>query len=205
PQGMSPEVMARAFEPFFTTKGRGRGTGLGLAVSYGIVRQHGGTIRLESKVGAGTRACLYLPATDVTPSSLHKAEQPGPRRERSHSGRAIVVEDESAIRSLVIQLMKDLGFTVDGAPTGDDAWELCKTADPPYDIVVTDIAMPGMNGHQLVRRIRTERPGSAIVYMTGCADTTLEQYGVGGDIPVLRKPFAISELSAKIDEALGKR
>ena len=201
--GMPPEVVQHAFEPFFTTKGRGRGTGLGLSVTYGIVQQHGGKILIDSVPGAGTTMSVLLPASSITPSRIPRKTTPAPVQARKCQGRALVVEDERAIRELVTSLLRQVGFEVDAACDGAEALLRMCAPGARFDVVVTDIAMPGINGYELSRRIDAIRPGTPFVFMTGCADTTLEQYGVGNDVRLLHKPFSLPELVRMVEEAVG--
>jgi signal transduction histidine kinase len=200
--GMPPEVASRAFEPFFTTKGRGRGTGLGLSVTYGIVKQHGGTIAIDTVLGRGTAVTVNLPATSATPSKCVPIVKPVAPPVTARRGRALVVEDERAIRDLVAELMRTLGFEVEVAGGGEEALEAIRIADGRFDLMVTDIAMPGMNGWDLAGRVTKARPGFRVLFMSGCAEATLERYGIGSDARILRKPFVLDDLSRAVNDAL---
>ena len=200
-QGMPEEVVSKAFEPFFTTKGRGRGTGLGLSVSYGIVKQHGGAIHVESNVGRGTSVTVFLPSTDVTPSTL---VQPIPERTpgRFEGIRVLVVEDDQPIREMVARYLEELGVLVSHSGEGREGIEMIGGRE--FDILVTDIAMPGINGVELARRSAEIRPGLPILFMTGCSDASIEQYGMPEDALLLRKPFKLDDLVDRMTEALGQ-
>lgn len=206
--GMSAEVMSQAIEPFFTTKGRGRGTGLGLSVSYGIVQQHRGTMAIESAVGVGTTVRVCLPSMGVTPS---RVARPG-RESRpasqlhsvSHCGPVLVVEDDPPIRGLVATLLGELGIEARTAASGAEALEVISSDPTGVRMVLTDVAMPGMNGVTLARRIRDVRPDLPIVFMSGCSDSTLEQYGVTDEQVLLRKPFTLQDLSQAIQAAVSR-
>lgn len=200
-QGMSAEVIDQAMEPFFTTKERSRGTGLGLSVSYGIAKQHGGTIHIESQVGVGTTVSVYLPATNVTPSTL---SLPVARRTRGQfkGVSALVVEDDPPIRELVSSFLRDLGMAVSQAGNGSEA--LSVMDGDRFDVLITDVAMPGINGVELARKAIEACPELPVLFMTGCSESSLEQYGVTDDILLLRKPFSLEDLVDYLNEALNQ-
>ncbi len=206
--GMSADVMAQAIEPFFTTKGRGRGTGLGLSVSYGIVQQHRGTMAIESTVGVGTTVRVCLPSMGVTPSQVVRPERAfRPTTQphgMSHCGPVLVVEDDTPIRGLVATLLGELGIEARTAADGAEALEVISSDPTGVRVVLTDVAMPGMNGVTLARRIREARPDLPVLFMSGCSDSMLEQYGLTDDQVLLRKPFTLQDLSQAIQAALSQ-
>ncbi len=205
--GMPPDVVSQAIEPFFTTKGRGRGTGLGLSVSYGIVQQHHGNLVIESAVGAGTRVRVFLPAMDVTPSRVSRPAcvQPASRTPaRFPHGPALVVEDDPPIRGLVATLLAELGIEARTAANGSEAIEALSSDEAGIRLVITDVAMPGMSGLMLARRIREVRPDVSVVFMSGCSDATLEQVGLTDDDVLLRKPFTLEDLLSGIEAAVSR-
>ena len=201
--GMTREVVDHIFEPFFTTKGRGRGTGLGLAVTYGIVRQLGGVVTVDSSVGQGTTMSIFLPATSVTPSRIVRPKEAPPPPSTDHRGRAIVIEDEVAIRELVASMLRRMGFEVVGAASADEGLKVILSSVNGFDLVVSDVAMPGMNGCDLARRVTSLRPSTAVLLMTGCSDEHLDQYGLSDAMNVLRKPFDLDSLAARVEKLVA--
>jgi PAS domain S-box-containing protein len=202
-QGMSPEVAARAIEPFFSTKPLGRGTGLGLAQVYGIARQSGGTLRIESREGEGTTVRLLLPRAEGAFEAEEKeaearvdaAGAAGP------GGRIFVVDDDADVREFLADSLVSLGHrvvTLAGAEAALDALE----AGPP-DLMLIDFAMPGMNGAELARETRARFPGLPIVFVTGFAESDQIEGACGAGVPILRKPFGIDELAAAVSAALA--
>lgn len=192
--GMSESVRRRIFEPLYTTKGE-RGTGMGLAVSYGIIQEHEGTIRVESQLGEGTSFSITLP----------RAEEPGNGRKEPHTiqprstARIMVVDDERMVRTILQKLLRLKGHTVTQAASGEEALDLIDTHD--FDLVFTDLGMPQMNGRQLARAIRERRPQLPIVLLTG--DTDAGEPGDDVDV-VLSKPFKIDQLDATIQEIIQR-
>ncbi len=205
--GMTREVAAQAVEPFFTTKGRGRGTGLGLSVSYGIVQQHHGNLQIESTLGVGTTVRVCLPSMSVTPSS---APRPKPVHDQmphaalSRYGPALVVEDDLFIRDLVAALLREARVEVRTAAGGAEALEVLSSEEGQATrLIITDVAMPGMSGLELARRVRAMRPDISVLFMSGCSDATLEQYGLTEEHLLLRKPFTLEELVRGIEAAVS--
>lgn len=195
--GMSPDTMARAFEPFFTTKEPGRGTGLGLATCYGIVNQFDGEIHVESTPGAGTTFVVCFPAS-TDPPTRETATDPPPAEELRGTETVLLVEDEADIRNLLATTLRGLGYTVDTAADGQEAWEKLQAGLWP-DIVVTDVMMPRMGGRELLARARAVRPDQPFLLITG--------YVRDGDappaeVPALQKPFAPQRLAQRIRETL---
>jgi signal transduction histidine kinase/ActR/RegA family two-component response regulator len=201
--GMPPEVIARAFDPFYTTKPLGQGTGLGLSMIYGFVRQSGGHVQINSKVGQGTTVQLYLPrhegAEQASPGEL-RATLPA---EAVGRGMALVVDDEPPVRMLISEVLADLGCAVEVAVDGPSALRSLRALEG-VDLLVTDVGLPGgMNGRQLADAAREQRPGLKILFITGYADTILAGKGsLGTGMAVMTKPFAISDLAAKIRDML---
>jgi CheY-like chemotaxis protein len=203
--GMSPEVAARAFEPFFTTKPPGSGTGLGLATIYGIVTAAGGVVRLYSEPGIGTSVKVYLPATLADVEVTRTAGEP---EVPAHLGnaRVLVVEDEPAVRDLAQRLLAAAGYDVLVAADGPEALRVVAGSDPPVDLVLTDLIMPGMSGRDLARHLRTLQPSPRVVFMSGYTAGLLGAQAIteeGEDL--LEKPFTRSLLLQKVHRALGPR
>jgi signal transduction histidine kinase/ActR/RegA family two-component response regulator len=190
--GMPPEVLARAFEPFYTTKEQGKGTGLGLAQLYGFARQSGGTARIRSKVGEGTTVTIYLPRTQ---SETAAAPSPLPENPARTRARILLVDDDDDVRNIASAMIEDIGFEVVSLGSGEAA--LALLAAEPFDLLVTDVVMPGMNGVELARRSRRVAPKMPILFASGYADVQT----FGEDLPegaVLKKPFRTAELAARL-------
>jgi PAS domain S-box-containing protein len=188
--GMPPEVAERAFEPFFTTKSPGKGSGLGLAQVYGLARQFGGTARLRSAPGEGTRVEVFLPHTVVSET---RAEPVAPTPDADMGGARIVlvVDDDDDVRDLAATFLEEAGYAVLRASGGSDA--LAVLREQPVAVLLVDYAMPEMSGAELVRLARDIRPKLAVVYVTGNADP-LDAEVTPGEDAVLTKPFMSAAL-----------
>jgi len=201
-QGMSEEVRGRIFEPFFTTKDAGKGTGLGLSTVYGIVKQNGGTIRVDSAEGSGTCFKVCLPAQEK-PSQRKPEKSVG--EFGTGTGRVLVVEDEEIVRSLARRLLQKQGYEVVEAVNGNEAWQLCEEQGLSFDLVLTDVVMPGMSGPRLIDKLRESRPDIKVIYMSGYVDEELEQDAVGQpNTCFIQKPFSVGALLDLIQNLLGK-
>ncbi len=201
--GMSADVRSHLFEPFFTTKPVGRGTGLGLSTVYGIVKQCGGELMVESEVGEGARFDIYLPA--VANGNAPEKRTRG-SVERSAGGETIlVVEDEAHVRRLVGQLLHGLGYKVISAGTAQEALAPLENPEERIHLMLTDVVMPGMSGPELASSARTIRPGMPVLFMSGYPDVSITHRGmeVAPDAFV-QKPFTADVLSAKIRQLLEK-
>jgi two-component system, cell cycle sensor histidine kinase and response regulator CckA len=193
--GMAPETKARIFEPFFTTKEQGKGTGLGLATVYGIVEQAGGKVTVDSEVGRGTTFRVYLPAAEAEPAT---AEEPA-----VSSPTVLVVEDEPAVRRLVCMVLEEEGYRVREASTGREALDLVARHAGAFDLVLTDVVMPDVNGPELVTRLAGLGHAVPVLFMSGYADSKLLSRGVSErTMTILRKPFTSAELKARVAELL---
>jgi signal transduction histidine kinase/ActR/RegA family two-component response regulator len=196
--GMSPAVLGRAFEPFFTTKEQGKGTGLGLAQLYGFAKQSGGTARIDSREGEGTTVTIYLPRTHeacaaATPELL---ETPG-----GCVGRILVVDDDDDVRLVAAAMIEELGYEVTVAASGQAA--LQALGEENFDLVLTDVAMPGMNGVELAARVREAHPQVRILFASGYAD--IHTFGTDlSDEKLLKKPYRMSEVAAHLAAALSE-
>jgi two-component system, cell cycle sensor histidine kinase and response regulator CckA len=183
--------MPRIFEPFFTTKDVGRGTGLGLATVYGVVEQHGGWIHVTSEVGRGTQFQVYLPCQ----AGAGPVGAPLPVAEKtavSGDGRVVLlVEDESAVRSLARRVLAERGFRVLEASTGPTALEIWKLHRDEIDLVLTDIVMPdGMNGLELAQRLLAEKPGLRVIYTSGYnPQLAARSHSMREGVDFLAKPY----------------
>jgi two-component system, cell cycle sensor histidine kinase and response regulator CckA len=195
--GMPPELLARVFEPFVTTKPPGVGTGLGLATVYGVVRQAGGGVRVESEAGRGTTFEVYLPAALTLPAA---EPMPPPQLAGGGTGqRVLIVEDEPPLRDLLERIVARAGYAVDTAASGEEALR----RPGPYDLVVTDMVMPGMTGHELAQRLRGADPGQRMLFVSGYSPDLLERHGASVPAPLLLKPFTAEALLRHVGEALG--
>jgi PAS domain S-box-containing protein len=198
--GMDDATRARAFDPFFTTKEPGRGTGLGLAVVHGIVRQCEGTVRLDSAPGRGTAVVIELPAAAPRPAAAAPAAAPAPLRAPAAGGAILLVEDEPAVRAVAVRILEHAGYCVLVAGDGDAALRVAADAEA-IDLVLTDVVMPGMGGAALAERLRAERPGVRVLFMSGfTADLPRALAPTGGSL--LQKPFTPATLLAAVAEAM---
>jgi len=192
--GMTPEVAERAFEPFFTTKERGRGTGLGLAMVYGFARQSGGTAQIYSTSGLGTTIRLYLPCAGELPSE----EVPSVPITERRGARILVVDDDTALLQITVKTLLALGYTV--AATSDGQTALARLQAEPFDLLLTDVVMPGMDGPTLAARARQVDPKLKVLYISGFA--ALQGIDLN-DEHVLEKPFRSSTLEVAVQQALS--
>ncbi len=203
--GMTPDVVARAFEPFFTTKGRGSGTGLGLATAYGVVTDAGGTITLESEPGRGTTLRVRLPAgaedaSGVIPAAPVAAVQAGDGR------RILVVEDEEQVRDIVCRLLRKAGYRVFAAPHPAEALRMCRDDGLEFDVLLTDVIMPGMSGTQLCAELRRDRPGLPVLFMSGYTSGPAPGgQEMPADAPLIRKPFEAQTLLNEVHRVVTER
>ena len=202
-EGMSPEVMAKAFEPFFTTKPIGQGTGLGLSMIYGFVRQSGGHVRIDSKVGKGTRVALFLPRTDQNVSREARTAPAAPIS-LGVGETVLVVEDDPTVRLMATAALQDWGYRFLQASNAQEAILILRSAEP-IDLLLTDVGLPTIDGRQLAEIARQYRPDLRVLFMTGYAEKAArrgEFLGAGMDL--LTKPFSLDELAAKVREIIGE-
>jgi two-component system cell cycle sensor histidine kinase/response regulator CckA len=200
--GMDDRTRKRAFEPFFTTKGIGKGTGLGLSTVYGIVRQNRGEIHLFSEPGQGTTFDIYFPAVLDREAEDDLPDSPLPKPEATET--ILVAEDETAVRELVKQTLAQLGYTVLQASDGYEAVQAIEQHTGEIHLLLTDVIMPLMNGRELVSRMKSIRPGTKVLYMSGYTDDVLAFHGiVPPEIDFIQKPFTPSELAAKVEMMLS--
>jgi signal transduction histidine kinase len=200
--GMDEQVREHLFEPFFTTKPAGEGTGLGLSTAYGIVRAAGGAIEVRSELGRGSTFTVYWPLAPegaMTPSAVARAE--GRSTQATRTGHVLVVDDEGAIRDMLARLLRKHGLSVTTATDGLDALRHIE-GDEPFDLLVTDMIMPGMDGSELIAAARARRPSLAVLAISGYAGD-LARRNISADVPWLQKPFSAHDLIAAIDRALA--
>jgi PAS domain S-box-containing protein len=202
--GMSKEVQSKIFDPFFTTKPVGQGTGLGLATVYGIVKQTGGFITVDSQLGRGTTFTIYLPRLQA--DAAHQAapvEAPQPR-DVTGQDTILLVEDEEAVRSFAARALRMRGYNVLEAGGGEEALEIVRAADTPIHLIITDVVMPNMDGPTMVRHVKELKPDLAVIFMSGYAEEAFRRNDQSSeDIHFLPKPFGLKQLAAKVKEVLS--
>jgi PAS domain S-box-containing protein len=202
--GMDPVTLTHAFEPFFTTKPMGKGTGLGLSTVYGIVKQSGGGIRVESEPGRGTTVRIYLPATDAD-----RNRQVSRLMSSSVAGgieTILVAEDEPDLRELTRIFLESYGYKVLEAGSAEEAIRIADKLHQPIHLLLTDVIMPGMSGRQLAEKILSQNANTKIVYMTGYTDDMIVQHKVlEPGVQLLQKPFTKAELALKVRSTLDEK
>lgn len=196
--GMSSEVIAHAFDPFFTTKPIGQGTGLGLSMVYGFINQTGGQVQIDSVEGQGTRIDLYLPC-HLEVADQHAATAEGAETPRAGQGeRVLVVEDEPDVRMLVVDVLRELGYSVEVAADGTAALPFLQGAGR-IDLLVTDVGLPGLNGRQLAEIARQHRPQLRVLFMTGYArNAQVRGDFLAAGMDMLTKPFSVDDLAQRV-------
>ncbi|PHH39174.1 PAS domain-containing protein [Pseudomonas putida] len=202
--GMTPSVRAKAFDPFFTTKPIGQGTGLGLSMIYGFAQQSGGHVSLDSLPNQGTCVRLYLPRLNLLEPERPVVETLGAAPTATCGETVVVVEDDPAVRMLVLDLLKELGYLAHEAADASAALPLLES-ELRVDLLVTDVGLPGMNGRQLAEIARQHRPGLKVLFMTGYAQKAAERQGFLEDgMDMVAKPFSIEVLANKIREMINQ-
>ena len=191
--GIEAVVLPRVFDPFFTTKTGHRG--LGLAWVYGIVTNHGGGVAISSEAGRGTSVRLYLPAT----RKIVQDRQAAASAPSSAATTVLVVDDEEMILTMSQMVLGSQGFRVTTAPSGEKALEIVGRTSSLFDLLITDMVMPGMNGRELIERIRVLSPKTRILCVSGCAPSQLASF----DLNILPKPFTAQQLLRKVKELLA--
>ncbi len=201
--GMDEATLAHVFEPFFTTKEQDKGTGLGLATVYGIVKQNSGFIDIDSVPGQGTSCRIYLPRFGAAGMAVEMAAGQQPRAAEGGTETVLVVEDEEAILKLGTRILGRLGYTVLAADGPAAALRLAEAYDGVIHLLLTDVVMPEMNGRELAGRLAALRPGIKRLFMSGYPADVIASHGVlEADLQLLQKPFTVTELAAKVREAL---
>ncbi len=202
--GISAAVKERLFEPFFTTKEEGKGTGLGLATSYAIVREAGGYIAVYSEVGLGSTFHVYLPEASMESASA--APEPVREEVRGGSESILLVEDDAVLRTISQRMLTRLGYRVVSAENGEDALELVRKAAAPFDLLLTDVVLPGIGGQVVASQVRAAWPRVKILFASGYSGEVLERHQLlKGETYLLRKPFTITELARKVRETLDHK
>ncbi|MHB8882713.1 MAG: response regulator [Thermodesulfovibrionales bacterium] len=201
--GMRPEVVEKIFEPFFSTKGN-KGTGLGLSTVYGIVKQHNGHIYVYSEEGIGTTFKVYLPAG--VEKGEGAAEAPAKPLDLHGSETVMVVDDEPSIRRLVVDTLEPLGYRLLEASCGEEALQRSAMFQGEIDLLLTDVIMPDINGHELAQRLKLTRPETDILYMSGYTDDTISRLGIAHIKKMfVQKPLTPKKLAGIIREILNER
>jgi CheY-like chemotaxis protein len=195
---MTPEVEARIFEPFFTTKEQGKGTGLGLSTVYGIVKQAGGDIVVETEVGHGTTFRVLFPAVEGSPDT---PSQTGSRPGSTGHETILVAEDETGVRRFVKDVLSASGYTVLEAANGREAVEIASRHSGPIHLLLTDLVMPEMGGIDLADRLKEIDAGAAVLFMSGYSDRP-QSAKARGDL--IEKPFTASALLDRVRELLRR-
>ena len=207
--GIDAATLARVCEPFFTTKGVGKGSGLGLSMVQGFARQSGGELLIESWPGAGTRVAIWLPRATLSEAGQDRnghRDSVGPRnqlavRKPQGSGRVLLVDDDASVRELMAEVLEGAGFKVLQAGNGEEGLAMLRAPGGRFDVLVTDYAMPGMTGGELMAAVRRERPHFPGLVITGYAETA--QLGeVPNGCRVLHKPFKTDDLVVGLVELL---
>jgi len=203
--GMDPKTLERIFEPFFTTKAVGKGTGLGLATVYGIVRQHGGWVDVQSELGSGTTFTVFIPATDQKTETSTDA---GGEADHVTGGKEkiLVVEDQVELRELVREVLVAYHYDVSLAASGPEALRIWESAEGRFDLLVTDMIMPGgMTGRELGEQLEAQKPGLKIIYTSGYSAELIGK-DLGRDAKTfLAKPYRPQQLALLVRQCLDKR
>jgi CheY-like chemotaxis protein len=202
--GIEEANLPHIFEPFFTTKNPGKGTGLGLATVYGIVKQSGGSIQVETEIGKGTKFKILLPR--IQEMETGKPAAGGETRVEMPKGSEtiLVVEDQEMVRDLACQILRMQGYQVLQAADGNTAISLCQEYGDPIDLILTDVVMPQMSGRQMIEKISPLHPNIKVLYMSGYSKDAVQQSGLDSQIAFIHKPFSSAALAYKVREALTR-
>jgi len=200
--GMSEEVRSQVFDPFFTTKGVGAGTGMGLATVYGIVRQSGGHIEVESEVGVGTTFCVFLPL--VTDPTTPPASREIRLAAKGHET-ILIVDDDDAVRQMVKTMLKLSGYTILEAADGQKAVETAEAHAAPIHLLITDIVMPHVSGREVAETLAPLKPGMRVLFISGYTEDVVVRQGVElAAADFLYKPFSLTSLTGKVRQILDR-
>jgi two-component system, cell cycle sensor histidine kinase and response regulator CckA len=198
--GMDRETQSRIFEPFFTTKEKGKGTGLGLSTVYGIVKQSGGYVTVQSEKGRGSTFHIYLPQVE---GSAEQQTVPVARAAAGGTETILLVEDEDSVRQLVRDTLESKGYKVVEAENGENGLQAATQHEGKIDLVITDVVMPGMGGREMVEQLVKTRPQTKFLYLSGYTEEAILNGGVLNGTAFLQKPFTLQSLTRKVREMLG--
>jgi two-component system cell cycle sensor histidine kinase/response regulator CckA len=202
-EGIDSATLQRIFEPFFTTKEAGKGTGLGLATVYGIVKQSGGFLEVESTLGEGAAFLVYLPRHDEEPVPSSQAAVLEPVAAAQHSETILLVEDEDIVRRLAREILEQTGYRVLEAPDALEALAIARSHPEQIDLLVTDVVMPKMNGRELAERLTTLVGHIRVLYTSGYTDSEIVRDGMlRPGTAFLQKPFTVAQLAEKVKQLL---
>jgi len=200
--GMDAETQAHIFEPFFTTKDQGKGTGLGLATVYGVVKQSGGFIWVYSELGKGTTFKIYLPRVDEAAGAIVTPQ--GPAQVLRGDETVLLAEDEQDVRDVACEFLESAGYTVIQAAGGAEALKIVGEYSGQIDLLITDMIMPGMSGQELATRIRGQRDGIGVIYMSGYSEMAANEAAKSDrSAVVLTKPFSRSALLRTVRDVVA--
>ena len=197
--GMSLETIDKAFEPFFTTKETGKGTGLGLSQVYGFTKQSGGHVKIYSELGEGTTIKLYLPRYhgDEVVAAVEQGSS-----ERGHGETILIVEDDDGVRQYAAEILRDLNYQIIEAKDSATALRLLD-ADKKFDLLLTDVVLPGKNGRELADEVERRRPGTKVIFMTGYSRNAIVHQGrLDPGIELIPKPLIEGVLARRIRQVL---
>ncbi len=204
--GMDNELKSRIFEPFFTTKGPGKGTGLGLATVYGVVKQSGGAIAVESAPGEGCTFRVYLPFEAGEVDDVRPKHVPETAPSALRADTVLVVEDEEIVRELVCQVLSGQGYKVLCAGNGVEALELSRKHEGNIRLLITDVVMPQIGGLELSRMVTAQRPDTQVLFVSGYSEDDISEHGIlDPHVEFLEKPFTPQALTQKVSELLAAR
>jgi CheY-like chemotaxis protein len=201
--GMSAETIDRAFEPFFTTKEAGKGTGLGLSQVYGFMKQSEGHVKIYSEPGEGTTIKLYLPRRDGDEADISADDHAN--SERGQGETILIVEDDDGVRQYASEILRDLNYQIIEAKDSATALRLLE-ADKKFDLLLTDVVLPGKNGRELATEVKERRPGTKVIFMTGYSRNAIVHHGrLDSGIELIPKPLTERVLARKIRQVLDSR
>ena len=200
--GMTRETLKKAFDPFYTTKETGKGTGLGLSTVYGIVKQHGGHIRVLSTKNKGTSFTFYFPIVEKNEKEVTLKNYPSPSQTHGHET-ILVVEDEDMVRDLVCSILKRMGYHVLDAHNANQCLELIEAYDGPIHLLISDVVMPGMNGKELYVNLSKQYPEMKVLFMSGYTDDIIVDRGIENSEHVfLQKPISVKTVAENVNRIL---
>jgi two-component system cell cycle sensor histidine kinase/response regulator CckA len=200
--GIPPEIIDRIFEPFFSTKPVGAGTGLGLATVYGIVKQSDGHVVIDSAIGRGTTFSVYLRRHAEGAAVPGRREREEEARDLTGAGTILLVEDEDAVRLFSARALRNKGYKVIEARSGQAALDIMGQSAEPIDLMITDVVMPEIDGPALVKQVRAGRPELKVIFISGYAETAFRSQADGGPLHFLAKPFSLKQLAGKVKDVL---